>query len=97
MIDKDGYPTEDTLKRIEAFDILGDDSIEFTEYLCENWVNGYPPEWNPETGILQLSTGGWSGCESVIESLKKTWYWMMFWCKSERGGHYWFQVYRVKK
>jgi hypothetical protein len=97
MIDSNGYPTEETLQKIEAFDILKDDPITFTEYICENWVNGYPPAWNKETGCLQLSTGGWSGCESVISALRKTFFWMMYWEKSVRGGHYWFIVKRFEK
>jgi len=97
MIDKDGYPTEETLQKIEAFDILKDDPIEFMEYICENWVNGYPPKWNPVTGCFQLSTGGWSGCESIISSLRKTFFWTMYWEKSVRGGHYWFIVKRFEK
>ena len=100
MIDHNGYPTEETLKKIAAFDILKDDPITFTEYLCDNWVNGYPPEWNKETGCLQLSTGGWSGCESVIAALKATpfpSFWTLYWYQSRAGGHHWFEVRRIEK
>lgn len=100
MIDHNGYPTEATLKKIANFDPRKDDVYKFVEYLCENWVNGYPPKWDKEKGTLQLSTGGWSGCESVIGALehggkdKIPWFWTMYWCQSRAGGHYWFRNIR---
>jgi hypothetical protein len=103
MIDQDGYPTEETLKKLAAFDPRTDDAIAFTEYLCLNWVNGFPPEWNREQGTLKLSTGGWSGCESVITALRQgnedgiAWFWMLFWHSSRRGGHYEFRDIRNPK
>ena len=103
MIDQDGYPTEETLKRLAAFDPRKDDVIAFTEYLCQNWVNGFPPEWDREQGTLKLSTGGWSGCESVIAALRRgnedgiAWYWMLYWYSSRRGGHYEFRDIRNPK
>jgi len=105
MIDSNGYPTEETLEKIAAFDPLKDDVYEFVEYLCENWVNGYPPKWDRKHGTLQLSTGGWSGCESVISALKEgsgnpkiPWFWLLYWYQSRAGGHYWFRrIRRIKK
>ena len=102
-IDDDGYPTEETLDKIGSFDPLKDDVYEFVEYLCDNWVNGYPPKWDRKHGTLQLSTGGWSGCESVIKALqigrnkKLPWFWMRYWYKSKVGGHYWFRKIRPLK
>jgi hypothetical protein len=44
---------------------------------------------------LQLSTAGWSGNESIIGALKPyplgTLFWVLYWQKSERGGHYYFK------
>jgi hypothetical protein len=101
MIDKDGYPTEATLKKIGGFNILKDDPYEFVEYLCDNWVNGFPPKWDKKHRTLQLSTGGWSGCESIISALQnsKTFptFWQMFWYQSRAGGHYWFKNIRKLK
>ena len=98
MIDSDGYPTDETLERIRNFDPCKDDVYEFVEYLCDNWVNGYPPRWNKKRGTLQLSTGGWSGCESVIGALQKnSLFWMLYWYQSRAGGHYWFRNIRPLK
>lgn len=46
---------------------------------------------------LYLSTGGWSGNESIIYSLQKNFlFWAMYWEKSIRGGHYWFIIPEVE-
>lgn len=41
---------------------------------------------------FELHTGGWSGNEELIETLGKTFFWFIFWQKSIRGGHYWFEI-----
>jgi hypothetical protein len=47
---------------------------------------------------LYLSTGGWSGNEDIIESLRLNFiFWSMCWAKSVRGGHYWFIVPEIGK
>jgi hypothetical protein len=105
MIDHDGYPTEKTLEKLASFDPIKDDVYEFVEYLCDNWVNGFPPDWNKEEGTLKISTGGWSGCESVISALRRghpiqkiPWFWTLYWYQSRRGGHYEFRdIKPVKK
>ena len=92
MIDKNGYPTEETLARIRSFNPYEQDLDEFIEFLMDNWVNGYPPEFNKETRILKLSTGGWSGCEDIISALKDNFtFWILFWYSCFRGGHYEFR------
>jgi hypothetical protein len=103
-MDKNGYPTEETLEKIAAFNPLTDNVYDFVEYLCENWVNGFPPRWDKKHGTLQLSTGGWSGCESVITALKHgeginkvPWFWVLYWHQSRAGGHYWFKRIRPLK
>ncbi len=47
---------------------------------------------------LYMSTGGWSGNESVIGALEQNFiFWAMYWWKHERGGHYWFEIPESKK
>lgn len=41
---------------------------------------------------IELHTGGWSGNEEIIEVLKASMFWCMYWRKSERGGHYYFEL-----
>ncbi len=41
---------------------------------------------------LYLDTLGWSGNEEIIGVLQNTAFWILFWKKSERGGHYTFEI-----
>lgn len=46
---------------------------------------------------LYLSTGGWSGNESIIRSLQENpLFWALYWEKSTVGGHYWFVIPEVE-
>jgi hypothetical protein len=46
---------------------------------------------------LECHTQGWSGNEDIMEALiKNKWFWMAFWKKSERGGHYYFEINPIK-
>ena len=85
MIDHYGYPTEATLERMKQLSPLTCTRDQMIDYICRNWVNGFEPKWDEEKECLQLSTGGWSGCESVIGALRKSMFWMMYWEKSIRG------------
>lgn len=40
---------------------------------------------------LELHTGGWLENEEIIEELIQSFFWVLFWQKSERGGHYYFK------
>ena len=42
---------------------------------------------------IELHTYGWSGNEAIADALQdNTYFWTMFWEKSERGGHYYFRT-----
>lgn len=54
------------------------------DYIRESWKGNL---------ILELHTGGDSGNEQLIKELKRNHlFWIMFWWKSERGGHYYFEI-----
>ena len=93
--DKDGYPTEETLACVAALNPVETDPDEIIDYLFSiwNWGNTMG-RYNRETGCFTISTGGWSGNESIITALEKSFFWMFYWYRSERGGHYWFEVKR---
>ena len=89
------YPSESQLKRISDWDILEKPVRELLDYIESIW-------WTPDWGFclkgkrvlrLELHTGGWSGNESIIDALQKNWeFWMMYWMKTYRGGHYYFRI-----
>ena len=41
---------------------------------------------------LVLHTGGWSGNEDIVAELRDTWFWLMYWQATHRGGHYYFEI-----
>jgi len=89
-------PTDKELERIKRWDPLDPRGlIEFIEAL---W-------WEPAWGFrltgkrilrLELHTGGMSDNEAIINALQNNWFWILYWQRSDRGGHYYFRVYPIK-
>lgn len=80
------YPTEEELDRIAEWpyeDIGG--LMEFVYNLWEFKEFG----WRQDGEIYILSTGGWSGNESLIYALKENiMFWSFYWESSTRGGRH---------
>ena len=95
IFNKDGYPTEETLSEIqnwEAFKEAGS----LVEFLKEAWH--WEHYFKFDGKMLELRTGGWSGNESIIAALRDNqMFWLLYWMRSERGGHYWFEIKTVAK
>jgi hypothetical protein len=95
-MDEDGYPEPDEIEMIEKWDITKKSVIDLLEYVRKRWNYadiGYFKLTGKRKLRLELHTGGWSGNEEIISALMtNTLFWMMYWQKSERGGHYWFLV-----
>ena len=89
------YPTEKELRRIEKWpytDFVG--LMEFIESIWEFKEWGF----NRTKSSYQLSTGGWSGNESIIDAMQKNIiFWSVCWNSSRRGGHYVFRLPKRKK
>ena len=90
--DRDGYPTEETLKVISKWK---DTYPRWIEYVTKAWM--WPERIREEVTddvfsegaiVLKFSTGGWSGNESIINAMRENMYWFLFWRSSRRGGHY---------
>lgn len=94
---KDSYPTKDELKQIKRWGYK--DPKGLLEFIEDLW-------WQPDWGFkltgkrvlkLELHTGGWSGNESIIRALRENMFWMLYWQRSDRGGHYYFRITKLKK
>lgn len=88
----DDYPTDEQLARLENWPIA--DPYGWLEYARSLWWN---PEWCwpklAEPGILcNVSTGGWSGNESIVNAMGKSILWAVTWETSRKGGHYQFRL-----
>lgn len=97
MFDVDGYPTDETLKRIEDWpytDING--CLDFVQS-CWHWPDCASNKLRPEEvdivgerdgeRFLRLATGGWSGNESVVCALRNNRVvWAIAWQMHARGG-----------
>ena len=94
------YPTEQDLQKIHEVDGRVDISLKervskMLTHLKSIW---HYPDYFVDNGKdgFELHTGGWSGNESIISELEETSFWIMFWQRTERGGHYYFDYQMIK-
>jgi len=99
--DSDGYPSEATLDEISEWDCKDMDSL--IRFVKKAWSYPDRARYIGKMSFLEgciefenvwyFSTGGWSGNESLIDSLQKNAvFWMVCWVQSIRGGHFYFNV-----
>lgn len=90
-MDIHGYPEEHELDKIEKWDY--NDIPALMGYVKERWKYANAGYFRIGRKYLYLSTGGWSGNESIIGALKANiMFWAICWWSSKRGGHYIFEV-----
>ena len=89
----DGSPSAETLKQIEEWD---DDWFALMNFLEHCWsANGlFDIDTKDRPTIrYELSTGGFSTNEALIEALQENrQFWLNFWFSMQRGGHYVFLI-----
>lgn len=91
MVDTNGYPTTRELNKIKKWDYH--DFVGLMEYVEHLWRYSDCGYWRRRGRTYRISTGGWSGNESIIAALiANRMFWAMCWCRSARGGHYVFHV-----
>ena len=98
--DDDGYPTDAVLEKITNWSHT-DKFVHLMEFVKDIW---WQADWgwqeyntkdykNRHEITYDISTGGWSGNESIISALQDNrLFWMFCWEQSKRGGHYRFKV-----
>ena len=102
-LDDGGYPTEYALDKIKNWDML--DFPGCMEYVFKLW-HWEDYRWSEEAKDeyfdhpitrYYLSTGGWSGNESIIGAMQENqMLWFFNWVQSRRGGHYIFEHRKEK-
>ena len=99
LLDKDGYPTMETLNKIRRWplnDFKG--MMEFIKPIWKYSDEGYWSEIDYECEEFKgtrynLSTGGWSGNEDLVQAMGENgMFWILCWYQSQRGGHFIFEV-----
>lgn len=90
------YPSEPELASIVDWDKTLRELIEFVQSIWE-----YDPpilrvgraEFDRKKCYkLEIHTWGWSGNEDIVHALNSTMLWFSFWQRSDRGGHYYFEI-----
>lgn len=91
------YPTEAELKQVSDWPM--EDIDGFFRFVRSIW---WMPDWGWHEASLteddrpirryEISTGGWSGNEDIIDAMSDNFIWHIVWVQSRRGGHYIFDV-----
>lgn len=94
-MDKDGYPDNRELKKIRNWPYA--DFQGLMEYVFDRWKYADCGYWKKGRKYYRISTGGWSGNESLISALMQNrMFWSCCWVSSKRGGHYVFEIRKIK-
>ncbi len=107
MPDQDGYPHNFELERIKGWDLQKDGDEGLLDLIEECWhwpdlgfikKSGVTRFFKKKCWKIKLHTLGWSGNEDLIRALQENeFFWLLYWVKSERGGHYEFEIPKPKQ
>ena len=91
--DKDGYPTEETLRIIREWKIESKKNTVRLLTFCVNAWNWKPYGITAKDSGYEFHVGGWSGNEDIISAMQDNrLFWSLCWQASRRGGHYKFDL-----
>ena len=94
-MDKNGYPEEHELQRIQEWDASDLDGL--MQYLEELGFTNYGTIKKCRRNYY-LSTGGWSGNEDIMGAMQLNLVlWAIYWYRSQCGGHYMFERRKISK
>ena len=83
------YPTDEELKRIKEWDGHHQELMGYVKSLWKYADWEHLKAWSQDGHTYEISTGGWSGNENIIEVLESNFvFWTMSWIQSRVGGHY---------
>ena len=83
------YPEEDELEKIKEWPI--DDFDGWMQFVQSIWA--YKDYIHEDDGVWHVATGGWSGNEEIISTMRSNFVlWSLYWESSHRGGKYIFKT-----
>lgn len=104
-LDEDGYPTEAALEIVRIWH--WSEARGWFEFIKSIW---HMSSWgwkesdaeheyikDKKVHLYNISTGGWSGNESIIREMRKTVLWHLNWVQWRRGGHFIFELKEIKE
>ncbi len=107
MPDQEGYPHNFELERIRGWDLKKDGVEGLLDLIEECWhwpefgfvkKSGFTHFLKKKCWKVECHTGGWSGNEDIIRALQEIdMFWLFYWVKSERGGHFYFEIPKSKQ
>jgi len=94
------YPTDEQLDAVKSWDFRAATVTAWFQFIKTIW---WMPDWGwheydgvddfeHRIRVYHISTGGWSGNESIISAMVGTVGWMVSFYQHRRGGHYEFRV-----
>ncbi|PYS91514.1 MAG: hypothetical protein DMF62_02565 [Acidobacteria bacterium] len=98
----DEYPTDLELEHIAKWPAVTVDNgpADWHDFMAEVRALWWAADWGwkRKGNAYWISTGGWSGNESLINAMQENFlFWSMCWDSSRRGGHYKFVINNVRK
>lgn len=92
----DGYPTDEGLQAVRTFtgsvqQLLGL-LYEATRAYGMLTIEPFDDHYGRAMVRVYMATGGWSGNESIVSALQRSFFWFAYWESSQRGGAYTFHV-----
>jgi hypothetical protein len=98
MPDADGYPTDHELQLIRDWSSDWSDLLTFVRgcWWAAEW--GWDDKDDGAEHLWRISTGGWSGNETIIAALQQNEpFWATCWQSTRVGGHYEFVTRSVSR
>ena len=105
MMDEDGYPDDEQLRAIQNWKVKGTEDLLklFRLIQTEWWPDKHYFTIEARTRKRDFGSGryiravvhtvGWSGNESIIDSMMNNYMvWSLCWSSSKKGGHYVFHI-----
>lgn len=96
LSDGHGYPTDEALDFLRTFTGTAHQLVDHLTEAMRAYggvkVERITDDWDRPIREVYMATGGWSGNESIISHLERSFFWFAYWESSRRGGAYTFHV-----